>query len=201
MHKSGVQEYSQTTFKGDTEPRNGQLERKTLRPQKEANLKHCRRKQLQTNWQEKQWTPNERFLLAAQTTRQDRHRSTPVSHLHAPKVTPTRTQSVEEHGYTHLEYAGGTGITFIPGYWYKRSGGHPFPQMITHREKKACERQHRNPRYGTDTCRSRHVGMECHLINPKWESRVTTQPKADRRKTKPAIDGETPYQCIKTHKA
>ena len=76
------------------------------------------------------------FLLASQTTRQARHRSTPVSHLHAPKVTPTRTQGVEEHGYTHPEYAGGTGVTFISGYWNKRNGGGPFPLMITRQAEK-----------------------------------------------------------------
>ena len=58
-------------------------------------------------------------------------------------VTPTCTQSntythqsVEEHGYTHLEYAGGTGITFISGYWNKRNGGGPFPQIITRQAEK-----------------------------------------------------------------
>ena len=51
-------------------------------------------------------------------------------------VTPARTQSEEEYSHTHPGYADGTENTFISGYWNKRNGGKPFPQIITRQAEK-----------------------------------------------------------------
>ncbi len=116
-----------------------------------------------------------------------------VSHLQAPKV---------KRGTATLipGCAGGTGITFISGDWSRRNGGKPFPQIITRQaEKPVCDNTEIPDTIDQHIpVKARWDRMSPHKPPNKGQGDNATKGRPKQRKT--AIDGETPYQYMKTHK-